>query len=80
MADAPPPARLDSGILPFDYTVYSVVLCAESRRLYWTTWDNLRVQCVEMAPLLARRTLARLDLPAGADIAFRNGEMREAGV
>ena len=80
VADAPPPARLDSGILPFDYTVYSVVLCAESRRLYWTTWDNLRVQCVEMAPLLARRTLARLDLPAGADIAFRNGEMREAGV
>lgn len=76
VADAPP-ACPQGGALPFDYTVYSAVFCAESRRLYWTTWDNLRVQCVEMAPLLARRTLARLDLPAGGDVAYRNGEMRE---
>ena len=77
-ADAPAATGLDSAVSPFDYTLYSVVLCAESRRLYWTTWETLQPQCVELAPLLARRTLCRLELDGGPGIAYRNAELRDA--
>lgn len=77
VADAPAASALDAAVLPFDYTVYSVVLCAESRRMYWTTWECLRPQCVELAPLLARRTLCRLELGGSADVAYRNAELRD---
>ena len=40
-AGTPAATRLDSAVAPYDYTVYSTVLCAESRRLYWTTWRTL---------------------------------------
>ena len=35
---------------PYDYTVYSSVLCAESMRFYWLTYRNSRVRYVELTP------------------------------
>ena len=75
-AGTPAATRLDAAVAPYDYTVYSTVLCAESRRLYWTTWRTLAPQCVEMAPLLARRTLCRMPLD-GDGILFRNDRLQD---
>ena len=33
---------LDTEITPYDYTVYTAVMCAESRRFYWATYENQR--------------------------------------
>ena len=30
----------DEGVVPFDYTLYTVVLCAQSLRCYWTSYEN----------------------------------------
>ena len=43
----------DRGVVPYDYTVYSSVLCAESMRFYWLTYRNSRVRYVELSRLLA---------------------------
>ena len=40
---------------PYDYTVYSSVLCAESMRFYWLTYRNSRVRYVELSRLLKGR-------------------------
>ncbi len=42
----------DRGVVPYDYTVYSSVLCAESMRFYWLTYRNSRVRYVELSRLL----------------------------
>lgn len=42
---------LDSGVLPFDYTVYTAVCCAETGRYYWTTYENQRVRYVTLGDL-----------------------------
>lgn len=47
-----PATDLDTDVLPFDYTVYTGVCCAESRRFYWTTYENQRIRYLELDPLL----------------------------
>lgn len=44
----------DEGVVPFDYTLYTVVLCAQSLRCYWTSYENQRVQYLELERLLER--------------------------
>lgn len=40
--------EMDSGVVPFDYTVYTSIMCAVSLRFYWTTYENQRVQCIDL--------------------------------
>ena len=47
--------ELDRTVVPFDYTVYTSIYCAESLKAYWTTYENWRVQCLELGALLNRR-------------------------
>lgn len=51
------PTPLDGAAVPFAYTVYTAVCCAESGRYYWTTYENQRVRYVALAQL------RRLDRP-----------------
>ena len=45
------PTPLDGAAVPFDYTVYTAVCCAESGRYYWTTYENQRVRYVALEDL-----------------------------
>ena len=54
---------LDRQVLPYDYTVYTAVCCAQSLRLYWTTYENQRVRFLDLGDLLERR--APFQLPLG---------------
>ena len=45
------PGGLEGDILPYDYTVYTAVACAESLRFYWTTYENQRIQFVDLSTL-----------------------------
>ena len=47
--------ELDREVLPFDYTGYTSIYCAESGRAYWTTYENQRVQVLNLAALQERR-------------------------
>ena len=49
-----PVTELDTYTVPYDYTVYSSVCCAQSRRFYWTTYENQRIRYLELEPLLER--------------------------
>ena len=51
------PTPLGGAAVPFDYTVYTSVCCAESGRYYWTTYENQRVRYVSL------EQLRRLDRP-----------------
>lgn len=37
----------DQDVIPYDFTLYSAVLCAESMRFYWTTYRNAHIRYVE---------------------------------
>lgn len=48
------PTELDQGVVPWDYTLYTAVLCAQTGRYCWTTYDNPAVRSLELRPLLSR--------------------------
>ena len=49
-----PVTEQDTHTVPYDYTVYTSVCCAQSRRFYWTTYENQRIRYLELEPLLER--------------------------
>lgn len=42
----------DRGVTEFDYTVYTCVMCAESLRFYWLTYENSRIRYVDLNGLM----------------------------
>ncbi|WP_024615366.1 choloylglycine hydrolase family protein [Clostridium sp. Ade.TY] len=51
-----------SGVVPFDYTVYTSMMCAESLKFYWVTYENQRVQCIDLNHLLDKDDYVQFDL------------------
>ena len=62
----------DRKISPFDYTVYTSILCAESLRFYWTTYENQQVQYMDLNHLLHHRRPLQFDLNRRADFRCRS--------
>lgn len=54
--------ELDQQVIPFDYTVYTSIACAQSLRFYWTTYGNQRVRFAELGGLLERRAPLQFSL------------------
>lgn len=48
------PTALDRDVCDFDYTIYTAIYCAESLRVYWTTYEDQRVRCADLRHLLTR--------------------------
>lgn len=42
---------MTEGAPPFDYTVYTSVMCAESLKYYWNTYEDQSLRCVDMKKL-----------------------------
>ena len=62
--------ELDEGVVDWDYTIYTAVMCAESRRFYWSSYENQRVQYVELSRLAESRSRMRFDCKGRPD--FKN--------
>lgn len=58
----------DTDIVPYDYTIYTCVACAESQRFYWTTYDNPRIFCADLQHLLNGTAVRQFDLNLCPDI------------
>ena len=56
------PTALDQNIQPWDYTLYTAVMCAESGRYCWTTYENPTIRTVTLADLSTQKTPLLLDL------------------
>lgn len=65
------PTALDAGVLPFDYTIYTAIYCAESLRVYWTTYENQRVQCADLHHLMHRTDPVQFDFARQPDFLMR---------
>lgn len=52
----------DREVTPYDYTVYTSVMCAESLRFYWTTYRNSRIQYVDLRTLLSQDSCLQFEL------------------
>ena len=59
-----PATELDTAVLPYDYTVYTAVCCAESLRYYWTTYEGQQIQYLELGALLERQVPFQVPLEA----------------
>ena len=61
------PTALDTGVVPYDYTVYTSMMCAESLRFYWTSYENQRVQYVDLNKLMEQPAPVQFALDRKAD-------------
>ena len=69
----------DRDVKPYDYTVYSSVLCAESLRFYWITYRNTQVRYVELGRLLEERRVLQFSLGEEPEFQDRTGWVRGEG-
>ncbi|HIR52244.1 MAG TPA: linear amide C-N hydrolase [Candidatus Onthovicinus excrementipullorum] len=60
-------SSLDKTGMPFDYTIYTAAMCAESLRFYWTTHENQRIQYIDLNDLAASGKACQFDLGRRAD-------------
>lgn len=58
------------GVLSYDYTVYTAVMCAESLKFYWVTYENQRVQCVDLNDLLVNNDYVQYSLNRVPDFIY----------
>ena len=73
-----PAAAHDADIRPFDYTVYSGVMCADSLSYYWTSYENQRIQGISMKELQKDGVVRRFELGRTPDILMRAPEEGQA--
>ena len=66
-------SALDTHVTPWDYTVYTALMCAESLRFYWTTYQNQRIRCVDLRHLLDRSEPLRFPLEEPPEIRCLSG-------
>lgn len=66
------PTAHDEGVVPFDYTLYTTVYCAQSLRCYWTTYENQRIQYVDLSQLLSESSCKQFDFVRRPDFCCRN--------
>ena len=62
----------DSGVVLFDYTIYTAVMCSESLRYYWVSYQNMRIRCVDMNPLIEKKQAVQFELNPINDIKYLN--------
>ena len=60
----------DTGVIPYDYTIYTSLTCLESLRFYWTTYENQRVECVDLTALAQDNVPAQFDLNRKPDFRY----------
>ena len=58
---------------PWEYTIYTAVMCARSRRFYWTTYENQRVRYVDLSRLAEQGDPVRFTLEEGVDFLDMTG-------
>ena len=73
-----PAAAHDADIRPFDYTVYSGVMCADSLSYYWTSYENQRIQGISMKELQKDGVVRRFELGRTPDILMHAPEEGQA--
>ena len=66
--------QYDEDVSPYDYTIYTAVMCGESLRYYWTTYENMRVQYVDLNQLMRRGEALLFPLERRADFLQRQPE------
>ena len=54
----------------YEYTIYTAVMCAESLRFYWVTYENQRVQCIDLNDLLDVDDYVEYDLNREPDFKY----------
>lgn len=64
-------SELDGARSPYDYTIYTAVMCAESLRFYWTTHENRRIQYIDLNDLAAMDQPCPFDLGRQPDFLHR---------
>lgn len=42
----------DVNVSPYDYTLYTSIMCAESLKFYWTVYENSQIQCIDLSKLI----------------------------
>lgn len=52
----------DTGVVPYDYTIYTSSMCAESLRFYWVTYENQQVQCASLRDLIQNPHVVQFSL------------------
>ncbi len=63
--------ELDREVLPYDYTVYTSLMCLESLKFYWISYRNMRVQYVDLRKLLKLSEIRQFEIDLEEDFRSR---------
>lgn len=64
--------KYDTNVCPYDYTIYTAIMCAESMRFYWNVYDNLQIQCVDLSKIMNKKEPIQFHLYSGENIRYLN--------
>ena len=56
------PVALEENVLPWDYTIYTSVMCAQSLRFYWSTYSNPAIRYVDLRQLEGEKKMVQFPL------------------
>lgn len=62
----------DREVVPYDYTIYTSIMCAESLKFYWNSYRNMRIQYVDLNILMNEDTIKEFALDFAEDFKSRN--------
>lgn len=62
VGDAGVVTKYDQNVVSYDYTVYTSVMCAQSLRFYWTTYDTLEPRYLDLGQLCSGEQPLSFDL------------------
>lgn len=65
----------DREVTPYDYTIYTSAMCAESLRFYWTTYEDSRVRYVDLETLRERKAVLQMELNRKPEFLCVTGDM-----
>lgn len=52
----------DKQVIPYDYTVYTSVMCPESLRFYWNTYKNPEIRYIDLNHLIRKKEILQFPL------------------
>lgn len=58
----------DHNIVNYDYTIYTAIMCSESLKYYWTTYENPQIQMIDLNHLLTETELIEFEFKQPIEI------------
>lgn len=65
-------SKLDADVTDYDCSLYTAIMCNESLKYYWVSYNNLTLQCLDLNKLLSETSPKSFPIETTPDIKYMN--------